>query len=122
MDIASFRKYQETLKNKPKKSKFGNKFEKAGGKIYDSKKEARYAEQLEIRKLAGEIQDFTTQHCLRLDVNGEHICKYYVDFRVILKNGKEQFHEVKGYATDVWRIKWKLAMALYGKEKFVLIK
>lgn len=122
MDIKQWREYNSTLKDKPKKSKFGNKFEKAGGKIYDSKKEARYSEQLELRRLAGEIKEIHPQYCLRLDVNGEHICKYYVDFKIILKNGKEQFIEIKGYATDTWRIKWKLAMAIYGKEKFVLIK
>lgn len=104
-----------------KRSKFGNKFEKTGGTIYDSKKEARYSEQLQLRKLAGEIKEWSGQHCLRLDVNGEHICKYYVDFRIVLANGKEEFHEVKGFATDTWRIKWKLAMAIYGKEKFILI-
>jgi len=104
-----------------KRSKFGNKFEKTGGTIYDSKKEARYSEQLALRKLAGEITQIDNQYCLRLDLNGQHICKYYVDFRIILANGKEEFHEVKGFATDVWRIKWKMAMAIYGKEKFVLI-
>lgn len=122
MDIAKFREYQSNLKNKPKKSKFGNKFEKAGGKIYDSKKEARYSEQLELRKMAGEIKEIHPQYCLRLDINGIHVCKYYVDFRIILSNGKEQFHEVKGYSTPEWRIKYKMAMAIYGKEKFVLIK
>jgi len=122
VDIKEFRKYQETLKNKPKKSKFGNKFEKAGGKIYDSKKEARYSEQLELRRLAGEIKEIIPQFCLRLDVNGFHVANYYVDFRIVLKNGKEQFHEVKGFSTPEWRIKYKLARAIYGKEKFILIK
>jgi hypothetical protein len=105
-----------------RKSKYGNKFEKRGGTIYDSKMEARYSEQLELRRLAGEIKEIHPQHCLRLDIDGNHICKYYVDFRVVLADGSEQFHEVKGFETDVWRIKWKMALAIYGKEKFVLIK
>lgn len=122
MDIKQFREYQSKLNNNPRKSKFGNKFEKAGGKIYDSKKEARYSEQLELRRLAGEIKEIHPQYCLRLDINGVHICKYYIDFKIILKDGKEQFIEVKGYPTPEWRMKWKMAMAIYGKEKFVLIK
>lgn len=107
---------------KIKKSKYGNKFEKAGGRLYDSKKEARYSEQLELRKLAGEIAEIHPQYCLMLDVNGKHVCKYYVDFMVILKDGTIEYHEVKGFETDVWRIKWKLAKAIYGEERFVLIK
>lgn len=103
-------------------SKYKNKFQKYGSKIYDSKKEARYAEQLHLRKLAGEILEIHPQYCLRLDIDGKHICKYYVDFMVILKDGSEQYHEVKGFETDVWRIKWKMALAIYGEEKFVLIK
>lgn len=107
---------------KIKRSKYGNKFEKTGGRIYDSKMEARYSEQLQLRKLAGEISEIHPQHCLRLDVNGEHICKYYIDFMVVLNDGTIEYHEVKGFETDVWRIKWKLAKSIYGKEKFVLIK
>lgn len=122
MNIAEFREYQSKLKNKPRKSKFGNKFEKAGGKIYDSKKEARYSEQLELRRLAGEIKEIHPQYCLKLTVNGIHVANYYVDFKIVLKNGKEEFHEVKGFSTPEFRIKYKMAMAIYGKEKFVLIK
>lgn len=122
MNIKEFREYQKNLNDKPKKSKYGNKFEKAGGKIYDSKKEARYSEQLELRRLAGEIKEIHPQYCLKLEVNGVHIANYYVDFKIILRNGKEQFIEVKGFSQDLWKMKWKLAMAIYGKEKFVLIK
>lgn len=103
-------------------SKYKNQFHKAGGRIYDSKKEARYSEQLELRKMAGEISEIHPQYCLRLDLNGKHICKYYVDFMVVLSNGNIEYHEVKGFETDVWRIKWKMALAIYGEEKFVLIK
>ncbi len=103
-------------------SKYKNKFQKSGSRIYDSKKEARYSEQLELRRLAGEIKEIHPQYCLRLDIGDNHICKYYVDFMVILKNGNTEYHEVKGFETDVWRIKWRMAMAIFGKEKFVLIK
>ena len=89
---------------KRKKSKFGNKFEKTGGTIYHSKKEARYAEQLQLKKLAGEIKEWKGQHCLRLDVDGQHICNYFVDFLVTYKDGTEEYHEVKGFETDTWSL------------------
>ena len=108
------------LKRKP--SKYKNKVAETGGKIYDSKMEARYAEQLEWRKKAGEIKEIIPQFCLRLDVDGHHICKYYVDFKVVYPDGRVEFHEVKGFSTDVFRLKWKLACAIYGEENFVLIK
>ena len=113
----AFKSYPKPVK----KSKYSNKFEKVGSTIFDSKKEARYSEQLALRKLAGEIKQIDNQYCLKINVGGQHICNYYVDFRVILTNGKEEYHEVKGFSTDVWKLKWKLAMAIYGKEKFVLI-
>lgn len=105
-----------------KASKYKNQLAETGGRIYDSKKEAKYAEQLEWRKKAGEIKEIIPQFCLRLDVNGEHICKYYIDFKIVFPDGREEFLEIKGFETDVWRIKWKMALAIYGKEKFVLIK
>ena len=78
-------------------SKYKNQQKEVGGKIYDSKKEAAYAEKLEWRKKAGEITEIIPQYCLRLDIDGQHICKYYVDFKVILKDGSEEYHEVKGF-------------------------
>jgi hypothetical protein len=40
----------------------------------------------------------------------------------VLKDGSIEYHEVKGFETDVWKLKWKMALAIYGAEKFVLIK
>lgn len=107
---------------KRKISKYKNVQTDYGGRIYDSKKEANYASQLEWRKKAKEIKEIHPQYCLNLAVNGTHICKYYVDFMVVLSDGSIEYHEVKGMETDVWRIKWKMACAIYGKEKFILIK
>lgn len=105
-----------------KRNKYGNVQKKLGAVIYDSQKEAMYATQLQYKKLAGEIKDWAGQHCLKLELNGQHIANYFVDFVVTLNTGEIQYHEVKGFATDVWKLKWKMAQAIYGKEKFVLIK
>jgi hypothetical protein len=104
-------------------SKYGNKTTVYGGLKYDSKREAHYAQELELRKKAGEIKEIIPQFRLPLDVNGYHICNYIVDFMVTLSDGEKQLHEVKGWATDIFRLKWKLAEALYGKEyTLILIK
>lgn len=97
-----------------------------GGKSYDSRKEARYAAELEWMKKAGEIKEIIPQFRIELRVKGKKICNYYVDFKLIMKDGGIEFHEVKGFETDVWKLKWKLTEALLEEiepnGKLVLIK
>ena len=40
------------------------------------------------------------------------MCNYFIDFKVIYPNGSIELVEVKGFETDVWRLKWKLTEAL----------
>lgn len=89
---------------------------------YDSKLEAKYAYELDLRIKIGEVEYWERQHKLRLNVNGIHICNYYVDFKVIFTDGRIEYHEVKGVETILWRIKWRISKALYPDHKFVLIK
>ena len=84
------------------------------GRSFDSKKEAAYAAELDLRKRAGDILDWTPQVKIPLDVNGHHIANYYIDFVVEHPNETREYVEVKGFETDVWRLKWKLFEALYG--------
>jgi len=105
-----------------KQNKYNAKTKEYGGRIFHSKKEAAYAAELELLKKAGEIKDYKCQHKLSLDVDGFHICNYYVDFLVINKDGEEELHEVKGFQTQLWRLKWKLTEAIYSDlYKLVLI-
>lgn len=94
------------------KSKYGNKSTIYNGRKYDSIREATHAEELEWRKKAGEIKEIIPQFKISLDINGQHITNYYVDFKVITKTDSIEFHEVKGFETEVWRLKWKLCQAL----------
>lgn len=106
-----------------KGSKYGNETKRYNGRVYHSKREAAYAQDLDLLKKAGEIKDWTAQFKLSMDVNNHHICNYYVDFYIIDKFDEEQIHEVKGHETSEWKIKWKLCAALYGKKyRMVLIK
>ena len=67
-----------------------------------------------MRLRAGELTEVRRQVRIALDVNDHHICNYVIDFVVKHKDGTEEYIEVKGFETDVWRMKWKLFEALYS--------
>ena len=91
------------------------------GHLYHSKKEGNYARDLDLLLKAGEIKSYRKQVTYPLKVNGKLICKIIPDFVIIDKNGLEIVQEVKGRATDSWRIKWKLFDALYPDLKKEII-
>jgi hypothetical protein len=97
-----------------------------GGRTYHSKKEASYAINLEWKKKAGEIKEIIPQYKIDIRVNGKHITSYYIDFKVIYTDGRIELIEVKGFATDVWLLKWRLTEALLEEiepgAKLVLVK
>jgi hypothetical protein len=95
-------------------NKFGAKRQEYGGKQYHSKKEAGYASELDLRVRAGDIKSWERQKRIALDVNGYHITNYYIDFVVTHNDGSIEYVEVKGFETDVWRMKWALFEALYS--------
>lgn len=88
---------------------------KVGDYVYDSRFEGQYAQELAIRKIAGEIKDWERQVKIPLDVNGYHICNYYIDFVVYHNDGTIEYMECKGIPSDTWRLKWKLFEALYSE-------
>jgi len=115
-------------KPKYKSNKYNATSASYNGYTYHSKKEATYAMQLDLRIKAKEVVSWTRQHKLELRVNGSLICKYYIDFRAELTDGSVEYIEVKGFETDVWRLKWKLTEALWDEltageqARLVLIK
>ena len=82
------------------------------GLKYDSKFEAAYARELGLKLRAGEIEGFESHVRIPLEVNGYHICDYYVDFAVDHKDGTKELVETKGIATPVWVLKWKILEAM----------
>ena len=88
--------------------------------MYDSKLEANYAHTLDLMMKASDdrqrVVKWDRQVKLDLRVNGEHIANYYIDFIVEYADGHIEYAEVKGMETDVWKLKWKLTQAIYGKE------
>jgi len=105
-----------------RKNKFNAKKTQYNGRYYDSVLEANYAEKLDWLIKAGEVKEVVPQYKISLDVNGVHIANYYMDFKVVLSDGRIEMHEVKGFETPVWRMKWRLAKAMYPEYKFVLVK
>lgn len=93
---------------------------------FHSRKESGYAWELQVRKKAGEIKDFETQRKIELfGENGTRVCNYFIDFVITHNDGTEEFVEVKGFETPVWRLKWKLFEDKYGKDaskKLTIIK
>lgn len=86
----------------------------------DSKFEAGKAQELELLKKAKEIKDYQEQVKIPLEVNGYHICNYYIDFVIEHNNGDIEYLECKGLALPAWKIKWKLFEALYDKPGNIL--
>ena len=95
-----------------------------GGRYYQSKKEASYAAHLDLLRASASLKErvieWVPQFKVPLDVNGVHICNYYVDFLVTFADGRQEYHEVKGFETDVWRMKRRLFEAIYPDRKFVV--
>jgi hypothetical protein len=97
-----------------KGNKYNNVKKNYNGYIYMSKKEAAYAQELDLRKKAKDIVDWKKQVKIRLDSNGAHICNYYIDFEIEHNDGLIEFVEIKGFETELWRLKWKLFESIYG--------
>lgn len=96
------------------------------GAIYHSRMEARYAQQLDTLKTARDpreqVASWARQIKVSLDVNGQHICNWFVDFEVTYADGRVELHEVKGFATETYRLKRKLFEALYPERVLRVIK
>jgi len=93
---------------------------------FDSRKEADYYVKLKLLKRAKIIKDFKRQVTFPLFgceallpgekakiVKIEKVADHRVDFVVSFPDGREEVHEVKGFATDVWNLKRKLFEANY---------
>lgn len=106
-----FAKKQQT----PRKNKFNAETSIYNGVNYHSKLEASYAMQLDWRKKAGEIKNIIRQYRIDLRINGKHWRNYYIDFKVELIDGTFEYIEVKGFPTEVWKMKWDATILLFSE-------
>ena len=108
--------------NKNNKSQVSSKMKaqmiKADGKTYRSKKEYQRHCDLLLLEQAGEISELQDQIPYSLDINGEHICKYYLDFQYREKNGEMIYEDVKGRKGGnpyyIFSLKKKMMKAIHG--------
>jgi|SRR5690625_2360005 len=113
--------------NRKRRSKYGNKKTKLDGITFDSKAEALYYSELKLRQKAGEILFFRTQPRYRLLDSFEKHGKthraidYIADFEIHHQDGSIEVIDVKGYKTDVFRLKEKMFNAKYP-HKLTIVK
>ena len=84
-----------------------------------NKLETRYADELKMLKLAGEITDYVFEP-MGLNLAPGLKCFYYPDFLVIYKD-RFEFHETKGFCRDDALVKIKVAAKLFPWFRFKMI-
>lgn len=92
------------------------------GIIFDSKKEAKRYQDLKILENAGVISNLNRQVPFEIvpKQNGERAVKYIADFMYVeVATGKVIVEDVKGYRTDVYKIKRKLFKLRYPEYEFL---
>lgn len=97
----------------PPINKYGAVRQTYNGYSYHSKKEAAFAQELDWRVKAKDIKRWERQKKIELKVYEKLICNYFIDFVVYHNDDTKEYVEVKGFETDVWRLKWKLFEAIY---------
>jgi len=102
-----------------RRSKFANRSTEYNGIVYHSKKEATYAVELDFRVKAKDIKSWDRQVKVELKIKGKLITRYFLDFLIQHNDGTIEYVEVKGFETDVWKLKWKMFEALYGGNRKV---
>jgi hypothetical protein len=104
----------------PKGSKLRNEPTVYNGDRYDSKAEARYAANLDLRVRCGELAKVERQVPYELTLNGHLLTSYVADFRLTFPDGRQEVHDVKGQRSGVpyrlFKLKATLMLALLGIE------
>lgn len=100
-----------------KKNKYGAINQTYKNTSYHSKLEAKYAAELDLRLRAKDIKSWNRQVRISLTAHGKHICNYYIDFVIEHNDGTMEYVEVKGFDTNVWRLKWKMFEAQMAAEQ-----
>lgn len=101
--------------------KYHNKKTEVDGIVFDSKKEAGRYIVLKMMEETGEIRDLRRQVKYELipkqRIDGKiHREVYYIADFVYIKDGEIVVEDVKGFRTDVYKLKRKMMKAKYGIE------
>ena len=90
----------------------------ADGMMFDSKKEEKRYRELRLMERAGVIANLRLQVPFVLFEKSKYgrKIKYIADFVYEEKNGLTVVEDVKGYKTDVYKLKKRILAELYGIE------
>jgi hypothetical protein len=91
----------DVQERKDPRRKYGNHPTTVDGIRFDSKREARYYEQLKLEQAAGLVRYFLRQVALHLPGG----TRLVVDFLVVMADGALRYVDVKGRETAAFRIK-----------------
>lgn len=72
--------------------------------------------ELDILIRVGAITRWSAQPEFKIEHKGVKICKYIADFKVQYPDGRIEYEDVKGFKTDIYKLKKKLVLAFYGIE------
>ena len=109
---------EQKMSVKKKESKYLNVRKEYNGRVYHSKKEAKYAEKLDNEVKNGIILSYTPQVRIKIEINGFKICTYICDFVIENLSGELEYVDVKGskYGApyQMFSLKKKLVKAIHG--------
>ena len=103
-------------------SKYNNKRVMLDGEWFDSMREAARWSELRLMERVGEIRELRRQVPFELipqqTIKGHKVrpIRYIADFVYIDKNGSQVVEDVKGMLTQVYRLKRRMLIWLYGIE------
>lgn len=80
---------------------------------FDSTREARRYQDLELMQHAGQISELRRQVPFDIRINDILVCTWYADF-VYARGGIKIVEDSKGWKTDIYKLKKKLVQASYG--------
>ncbi len=107
------------------KNKYGNKRSSCLLKHdHDSRAEADYCNSLLADKYNKKIIDFKVQQRWEVAPGINHVVDFEVErweIKGCVACHRIEVHDVKGFATDVWKMKYKLFVAKYPYIKYVII-
>ena len=100
-----------------KRHKYGAKPVTIDGHRFPSQAEGRRYEELKLLRDNGAIKGLELQPRYKIRIGGIHVTTYVADFRYVdIETGETVVEDVKGFVTDVYKLKKKLVKAVHGIE------
>jgi hypothetical protein len=103
---------------RPVRHKYGAQSIEHDGIKFSSKLEGRYYQQLKMRQSSGDVLFFLRQVPIHLAGGTKYVC----DFEVFLSDGTVEFVDVKGFETELFKLKRKQVEASYPFEIKIIKK